>query len=307
MASHAKIVAPVSHAATGSASEGHRGKPAVEKGRRAHAAPGPDTGEGSGAPVGAPPRPKTARVGEDFNPNPQDTTPKPDRSRGSRQPRQSAGPSHVARVGNGVMKMGGSIGSPKSGDGSGAVVAIFAVIGLVVGMAILRGTTTINKGAALLAWLLLFFICTVIAKLNRALGIAFASLLLIEAVLEFGPQAFGGFLGSPGATTAAGTTASTAIQPGGVNLAGDATAAILGYLGVKAGTDFLGGVASGAGKVAGTAAAGAAGAAGGGVLGWLKSKFGSAASDVGGAAETVGEGAAVVGEGAAEAVTGGAE
>jgi len=247
-------------------------------------------------------KPQTVGFNEDRGGG--DGVPVPDRGRRNQQPQVTSGPSHFQRVAKGSRTTLSSISNPKSSDGSSIVLTIFGVIGLIVGMAILRGKTTINKGAALIAWLLLFFVCTVLAKLNKAVGVGLAVLLLIQAILEFGPDAFGGFLGAPGATTNAATT--TPIQTKG-NLAEDATVAILGYMGLKTGTDFLGGVASGAGKVAGGAAAGAAGAAGSSIWGKIKSVLGKGAEDVGGAAEDVAPIAGEVAGGAAEVVTGGAE
>lgn len=225
----------------------------------------------------------------DSNPDPQGVIPK---GGSSRQP------GALSRIGKGSAKVVGS--NPTKGD-SGGIVAIFGIILLVVVLGIYRGKQ-VSKGAVVIAWLLLFFVCLALVKLNKAIAYSFAVLLLIEAILEFGPTAFEGFMQGSGTTSA---QAEVPIQQVG-NGKEDATTAILAYLGLKAGTNLLSGAEKGVGQAVGGAAAGGAAVAGKSLWSKIKGALKGGAKDVGTAAEDAAPIAEDVAGGVAEATTGGA-
>jgi len=159
----------------------------------------------------------------------------------------------------------------------GAVVPILAVSVGIVLLARARGAT-INVERTLVASFLVALVLTLVAQANPALATAFAALVLIQVVLEFGHTALGG-IGSVGTSKAAIPQVASA-----GDLAAGAAAVGGTYLAYKAGAGVVSGLGEGAGI-----AAGAAGAKGASSL-WskLKNILGGAAED---AAPVVAEGA----------------
>jgi hypothetical protein len=99
--------------------------------------------------------------------------------------------STVTRVGKGAANVGSD-----AVKNNGGITAIMAAVFGVVALAKIRGKAQINTAHALFGGFILLFILTALYRINRRLGLAFAALVLIQALLEYGPAALNGLSGS---------------------------------------------------------------------------------------------------------------
>lgn len=112
----------------------------------------------------------------------------------ARQATVKAGPGAGAQFGARLIK-----GSGHAFDGAtsnaGGLTAIMACVFGIVALAKFRGGANISTSHALFGGFLLLFMLTVLYKINARLALAFAVLVLIQALIEYGPVAFNGIGG----------------------------------------------------------------------------------------------------------------
>lgn len=138
---------------------------------------------------------QTALDMKGFKPKAEPTQPVPGESVSKGGASVSKGPGVAKRVGGGInvaRRLGGGIVQNGHPAGTGPIVPIMAVVFIIVAVAKIRGAAQINVKRAVFGGFLATFLLMALYKLNASLGTAFAALVLVQVLLEYGLTALQG-------------------------------------------------------------------------------------------------------------------
>lgn len=184
---------------------GKHGSAAIAN-KRASDIRGQAIAKGYATPPGVKPQPGSAGPTRGASAS---SVPVPDKSTGGRQPSVAKAPGAAGfamRIGKGATHAGKG-----ATTNAGGITAIMALTFGVVALAKIRGTANISTSHALFGGFILLFLLTTMYKFAPGVAMAFAVLVLISALLEYGVAAFSGMFGAGTGIPAAVSATSTPV------------------------------------------------------------------------------------------------